>query len=162
MEKLLHCETRAVLKASVAEAFAYLDDFRKLSAHMERPSAMMAGSRMTIEMDATEGRQVGSRVSMRGSMLGMSLALEETVTLREPPFRKAWRTVSTDLLVIGDYELGFELEESGAGAALRVFINYELPAGGLSRWLGRLFGARYARWCTERMAADAALYFADR
>jgi hypothetical protein len=42
---------------------------------------------------------------------------------------------------------------------LRVFIDYALPAGTFGRWLGRLFGASYARWCTGTMAADAAASF---
>lgn len=71
---------------------------------------------------------------MAGTMLGMRFGLVEAVTLREPPLRKAWRTLSTDLLVIGRYELGFELE--------------------------LLFGRSYARWCVARMAVDAARHFA--
>lgn len=153
-------ESSVLLPVTAEAAFAWLDDFRRLSAHMERRSGMMMGSRMRIEIDEGGGRRVGSRVRMSGTMLGMHLALEEMVTLREPPLRKKWRTLDTDLLVIGSYELGFALEPGGPSTRLRVRIDYDLPQRGLARWLGRLLGRRYARWCTERMARDAARHFA--
>jgi hypothetical protein len=155
-----HYETSVPLDASPEAAFAYLDDFRQLSAHMEKPSAMMMGSKMSISTDALEGRAPGSRVHMGGKILAMNLSLDEVVTERQPPLRKAWRTVDAKLLVIGPYQLGFGLSPSGDRSMLRVFIDYALPDGTLGRWLGRLFGAAYARWCTEKMATDAAAHFA--
>jgi hypothetical protein len=140
-------------------AFAHLDDFHKLSAHMEQSSGMMMGSKMSIETDTAGGRAIGSVVSMSGRMLGMQLALKEVVTERTPPMRKAWRTFDTDLLVIGAYQLGFQLKANDSGTALRVFIDYDLPKSGFARWLGRLFGKTYARWCTARMVADAVRHF---
>ena len=114
----LHHETPVVLNAPAEAVFAYLDDFHKLSAHME------------------------------------------VVTEREPPRRKAWQTTGAKLLVIGPYRLGFELAPEGARTRARVFIDYALPDGALTRWLGRLLGGIYARWCTERMAKDALAHFA--
>lgn len=149
-----------MLEAPIDAAFTYLDDFRELSAHMEKSSGMMMGSRMTIEMDEQGGRAVGSKVRMQGKMLGMTLALEEVVTEREPPRLKAWQTVTANLLVIGPYRLGFELEPEGARTRMRVFIDYDFPAGAPARWLGRLFAGAYARWCTGRMGADASKHFA--
>lgn len=154
-----HEETSALLSAPIDSAFAYLDDFHALSAHMERRSLMMAGSRMRIETDNDGGRAVGSHVRMQGRIFGMDLALEEVVTERDAPRRKAWRTLDAKLLVIGQYELGFELTPRGEKTALRVFIDYELPRAGAARWLGRAFGPTYARWCTARMARDASKRF---
>ena len=37
----LHYETRVALNAPVEAEFSYLDDFRQLSAHMEKSSGMM-------------------------------------------------------------------------------------------------------------------------
>jgi hypothetical protein len=155
----LHCETRVLLDATAEQAFPWLDDFRAISAHMEKRSPMMMGSRMRILTDALGGRAVGSRVRMEGRLLGMGLSLEEVVVEREPPMRKAWRTVAARLLVIGDYELGFEIAVQGARSALRVFIDYELPSGWPWRWLGRWLGAHHARWCVEKMARDAERHF---
>ena len=81
------------------------------------------------------------------------------MTERRPPFTKAWQTVDAKLLVIEQYRLGFELSPTGGGSRLRVFIDYDLPQQGIGRWLGKLFGNAYARWCTQRMAHDAAAAF---
>jgi hypothetical protein len=81
-----HYESSVTLAASPETAFVRLDDFRKLSAHMEKPSAMTLGSKMSIS-------------------------------------------------------------------------DYDLPQQGIGRWLGKLFGNAYARWCTKRMASDAAAAF---
>jgi hypothetical protein len=155
----LHYESAVTLNASPETAFAYLDDFRKLSAHMEESSAMMVGSKMKISTDGLDGRTVGSRVRMDGKMLGMALSLEEVVTERQPPFKKAWQTVDAKLMVIGQYQLGFALSPSGDCSLLHVFIDYELPRQGFAHWLGKLFGKTYARWCVERMANDAVAHF---
>lgn len=157
----LHYESAVTLNARPETAFAYLDDFRKLSAHMERSSAMTMGSKMRITTDALDGQAVGSRVRMDGKMLGMALSLEEVVTDRQPPFKKAWQTVDAKLLVIGQYQLGFALTPSGDRSLLRVFIDYELPQRGVTRWLGKLFGKPYARWCVERMVNDASVHFSS-
>lgn len=151
----LHYERTAALNTSLETAFDYLDDFQKLAAHMEQSSGMMMGSAMTISTDEHRGRAVGAKVRMTGKVLGITLGLEEVVTERQPPFRKVWETVSTNLLVIGQYRLGFVLSPTGAGSMLRVSIDYELPTTGLSRWLGRWLGNRYARWCVDRMIDDA-------
>jgi len=156
----LHYEHSALLGASVEQAFAYLDDFRALSAHMEKRSGMMAGSAMQISMDHLGGRAVGSRVRMEGRMLGINLRLEEVVTERNPPLRKVWETVEAALVVIGSYRLGFELSPKAPGATLCVFIDYDLPAGGLARWLAGFLARRYARWCVDRMVGDAVSRFA--
>lgn len=154
-----HCETSVPLDAPPEAAFDYLDDFRHLAAHMEASSPMMMGSAMTITTDALEGRAVGSRVRMNGRMLGMNLSLEEVVTERNPPFDKSWQTENTDLLVIGPYRLGFALRPEGGGSRLRVAMDYRLPETWPGRWLGMLLGGIYARWCTGRMARDAAKHF---
>ena len=154
-----HYETGVLLDATPEIAFAYLDDFRKLSMHMEKSSPMMMGSRMRITGDAGEGRAIGSSIRMEGRVLGLTLSLDEVVIRRNPPWEKAWRTLGAKLVVIGRYELGFVLSARGTRSWLRVFIDYELPATPWGSWLGRLFGGMYARWCVRRMAGDAAAHF---
>jgi hypothetical protein len=150
-----HEEAGAVLAATPAAAFAFLDDHRRLSSHMESSSMMMAGSAMKIETDEFHGQQVGSRIRMAGHALGLTLAVEAVVIERDPPWRKTWETVGRPrLLVIGAYRMGFVIRPDAAGSRVRVWIDYALPKG--SALLGRLFGRVYARWCTARMAHDAA------
>lgn len=155
----LHGESSALLDATVERAFAYLDDFKALSGHMEKRSMAMMGSRMRIDTDALGGRAVGSKVRMAGRVLGLRLSLDEVVMERRPPLAKAWQTVNAKLLVIGDYRLGFDIAPRGAGCAVRVFIDYDLPSGWPGRWLGWLLGRSYAQWCTRKMAQDAARHF---
>jgi hypothetical protein len=156
----LHHETSVLLNAPPDAIFAHLDDPRRLAAHMTRRSWMMAGSRMKVDVDAAQGRAVGSTIRMSGRVLGVHLRLEEIVTERDPPLRKVWQTtVPPRLLVIGPYRLGFEIVPNQAASLLSVFIHYALPDSGVERWLGRMLGTSYARWCTHRMASDATAHF---
>lgn len=154
-----HFESRVHVAASPDELFAELDDQQRLSEHMMKSSAMMAGSAMRFEFDERRGKAIGSRMRLFGKMLGISLEVLEAVTEREPPRRKAWETIGEPrLLVIGAYRMGFVLEPEGDGSSLRVFIDYAEPSGA-ARILGKLLGGLYARWCTRSMAEGAAVLF---
>jgi hypothetical protein len=164
-----HAESHGLLQAPAGRVFALLDDHTRLAAHMSRRSWRMGWGRMDLHLDERAGRAVGSRIRLEGRILGVWLALEEVVTEHTPPTRKVWMTVGTPrLLVIGPYRVGFALAPTGAGVTggaadvvtVIVFIDYALPDRGLPRLLGRLFGHRYARWCTERMVTDARAAFA--
>lgn len=156
----LHREALAEIAADAGAVFAVLDDHRRLSAHMEKPSLMMAGATMTTELDSLRGQAVGSVIRMKGRILGMSLQVEEVVIHHEPPVRKTWETRGQPrLLVIGRYQMGFELSPAAAGTRLRVWIDYSLPSGLAGRWLGKRLGQVYAEWCVTRMVRDAVEFF---
>jgi hypothetical protein len=152
---------RVVHVAAAPEAvFARLDDQTRLAEHMEEPSAMMGGGRMTYKFDAGRGQAVGSHIRMGGSAFGVPLSVDEVVTERAPPARKAWRTEGpVRLLVIGGYAMGFEIAPEAEGARLTVWIDYELPRGPIGGLAGPL-ASLYARWCVNRMADDAVRHFA--
>ena len=153
-------ETTVAVDTTPEALFEDLDDHERLSAHMMKSSAMMAGSKMEIAFDAGGGRAVGSKIRMSGRMLGLRLDLEEVVTEREPPLRKTWETIGEPrLLVIGAYRMGFEIKPSGSGSMLKVFIDYDDAPG---PWivLSKVVGPVYARWCTVNMARGAAQSFA--
>jgi hypothetical protein len=95
-----------------------------------------------------------------GRAFGIRLSVEETVMERVPPFRKVWETDERSrLLVIGPYRMGFEIAPVGPRSHLSVFIDYALPDGFWTRWLGRLVGGWYARWCVRRTVDDAVAHF---
>jgi hypothetical protein len=73
--------------ASPQDVFAFLDDHKRLSAHLEKPSLMMAGARMKTETDSQRGQAIGSLIRMKGRILGIALCVEETVSEYKPPFR---------------------------------------------------------------------------
>ena len=151
-----HHRTEVEVDTDARSLFAQLDDHRRLAAHMEKPSLMMAGATMRVEMDALQGQAVGSVIRVIGHVLGMDLTVEEVVTERVPPLRKTWETRGEPrLLVIGSYRMGFTISPQGKRSHLAVFIEYQLPPRGLSHGLGLLFGRIYAAWCTRRMANDA-------
>ena len=115
---------------------------------------------MTIEVDAGRGQVIGSRIRLSGRAFGIRLFVEEVVTERDPPHRKVWETVGQPrLLVIGHYRMGYDIAPQGRGSQFRVFIDYALPEVAPARWLSRMFGGVYARWCTRRMVNDAVAHF---
>ena len=157
-----HEQCTGHVAAPASRVFARLDDQTLLSAHMSKRSWRMAWGKLETHLDDKRGRAVGSRIALDGRVLGIRLSLVETVIERDPPSRKTWETLGEpQLLVIGPYRMGFVLRGGGGGGAsdLTVAIDYSLPARGVSRFLGRLFGRMYARWCVERMVADARTAF---
>ena len=115
---------------------------------------------METELDDGQGQKVGSRIGLSGRVGGVALTLEEMITERQVPSRKGWETIGTRvLLIIAHYRMGFELTAKGDAAQVRVFIDYSLPTHAPEFWFGRLLGGVYARWCTKKMADDAARHF---
>jgi hypothetical protein len=160
MGALRHFDATATIVTSPSTPFAYLDDPQRLGAHMSQSSWMLLGSTMTYQFDEAEGKAVGAHIRIKGRVLGLALNLDEIVTVREVAARKAWKTVGKPhLLIIGNYEMGFEITPLGKSSQLRIFINYTLPRGP-SRILGWLLSGMYARWCVTRMLSDAIRHFA--
>lgn len=149
-----------LVSTDASTLFAHLDDHARLSRHMERPSLMMAGATMRVETDAALGREIGSKITVVGQVLGLQLRVEEVVTERVPPLKKTWETQGEpDLLVIGAYRMSFTITPEGQRSRLVVLIDYELPPRGVGHWLGVGFARSYAAWCTQRMVADAVAAF---
>lgn len=155
-----HFETTASVLAPAADAFEYLDDPARLTAHLSRSSWMMAGSTMTMETDPASGQSLGSVIRLRGRVLGLTLSVDEVVSERIVPERKVWATIGTpQRLVIGPFRMGFAITDGAATSTVRAWIDYDRPESWPARWLGRLFGKMSARWCTSLMAGDAARQF---
>ena len=158
-----HVESSVFINASAEDVFAFIDDHSRFSSHMNESSWMMGGGRMVVELDEAKGQAVGSHIRLSGRIFGVSLYLDEVVTRREPPTNKVWETVGAPrLLVIGAYSMGVQITPEGAGSRLRVFIDYQLPEGWVTCWLGWVFGGFYAQWCVGQMLAGALRHFAQR
>ncbi len=159
----LHHECSGLVPSPLDQVFAHVDDHRRLSSHMSEPSWRTGWGRMETEVDEGRGQAVGSRIRLSGRVLGVELSVEEVVVERNPPHRKVWETTGAPkLLVIGHYRMSFELAAYGSGSLLGVLIEYALPERAPARWLGRLFGRYYARWCTQQMVDDAVNHFEAR
>lgn len=121
----------------------------------------MMGSRMFTEIDSTQGKAVGSKIIMRGKMIGIPLFVNEEITERIPHFKKTWETRGTQKLVILDqYRMGFLLKPEGnASTKLTVFIDYNIPPSGFKHLLAVPAAKMYAKWCSESMVKDAEAHF---
>lgn len=151
-----HYEESALIQAAPKTLFAFVDNHSNLSSHMGRSSWMMGGGRMKTETDKRGGRAVGSHIRLSGKVLGISLFVDEVITKHSPPRVKTWETVGTPkLLVIGNYRMGLKISDENGISRFRVFIDYELPAAAITRWLGYLFGGVYAKWCVRQMLQSA-------
>jgi hypothetical protein len=161
MELPRHYECSTTVTATAAAVFDYLDDHAQLSSHMTESSWMMGNGKMRIEVDRGGGRQLGSEIRLSGRILGAELSVTERVIERQPPLVKTWQTIGVPrLLIIGHYRMGFRLGVQPGGALLTVFIDYAFPESAPGRWLGRLLGDFYARWCTQQMVEGARRHFA--
>jgi hypothetical protein len=158
-----HQEYRVHIAAPAQTVFNLLDDHRRLTAHMEKPSLMMLGATMKTETDAQHGQAIGSLIQLNGSILGIALYVTEIVREYAPPVRKVWQTRGEPrLLVIGKYRMGFALTPEPGGNQLRIWIDYDTSAAAWLPWLARLLGSGYAKWCVRRMATDAANAFSEK
>jgi len=154
-----HSEGTAQIAASAADVFAFIDDHKRLASHMDKSSWMTGGGRMSVMIDSRRGQAVGSHITMSGRAFGLRIFLDEVVTSHEPPHRKTWETVGAPkLVVVGRYGMGFDIRERGDVSSLRVWIDYDLPP---QRWLGRLFGSAYAKWCVSQMINDTRDHFEE-
>ena len=158
-----HDEAGAHVGVPAAEVFAFLDQHSQLSAHMGKSSWMMGGGRMEMTTDEGKFQKLGSRLRLAGKAFGIAVFLEEVVTEYVAPRAKAWETIGTPkLLVIGNYRMGFDIMDEVAGSHVRVFVDYDLPRGSITRLLGWLLSGLYARWCVKSMAAEAEKRFAPQ
>jgi hypothetical protein len=155
-----HEEARCEVAAPPAAVFEHIDRPERLSAHMSQKSWQLAGSSMSIETDASGGRVPGSRIRLRGRMLGIALAVECVVVTRIPPEIKGWETVGTPrLLVIGPYRMAVRIAPHNGGSRVTIAIDYAMLTGRWERLLAGALGPHYARWCVRQMARDLVLRF---
>lgn len=158
-----HYEETALINSSASSIFAFADDHRNLSSHMNKSSWMMGGGKMETKVDVDKEKKIGSHITMTGDVFGFNLFLDEIITIHEPPYRKEWQTIGKiNLLVIDHYALGFEIIPKATGSKLKVYINYNLPNSWKTQWLGFLFGRMYAKWCVRQMTHGVQEHFEKR
>lgn len=154
-----HEEASVVVPAKPADVFDHVDDHERFYSHVVRLSKVAGG--LALDMDASQGRAVGSRMRLAGTFFGARLALEEVVTRREPPHVKTWETVGEPrFLIVGRYRMSVHVEPEGEGSLLRFALDYDEPRGsGPAR---RALCRSYARTCAREMIALTRKRFARR
>ena len=157
---MLHYEENSIISAKTEDIFAYIDDHKRFSSHMNRSSWMMGGGKMNTWVDKKKGREVGSHIRLDGLVFGIRLSLDEVVTEHQPPYLKAWKTVGNPkLLIIGHYQMKVKIKPQKNTSLMLVSIDYELPKTNI--WLGKLFSGRYAKWCVQQMLKGTSNYFTN-
>lgn len=158
--KIRHYEESRNIAAFPKEIFDFVDNPLNLSKHMEEPRPQMLWGWMKNSPDEKGGREVGSIIIIKGSVLGINIFLKEKIIEREVPIKKTWQTFDKiNLVVIGHYTMGCEITPEGNNSNLKVFIDYELPNSLKTRWLGYLLGNLYAKWCVRQMLNDTKKHF---
>lgn len=156
-------ERSGVLTASPQQIFEFADDPKNFSAHMNKRSWMMLGTKMDTIVDEREFKEVGSHMQMVGNIVGIKLYLDEVVTDRNPNEGKGWKTIpgkeKLKLVVVGDYAMAFRIEEIPEGSNFTVSIDYDLPKNPFNRALGYLMGDMYAHWCVNLMLDGVKQHF---
>ncbi len=156
-----HYHKSIVLSASPEQVFDYADDHSRFSSHMTSSSWMMMGSSMHISTDDKLGREVGSHIFLKGTILGIPMFVDEVVTEHRKPSVKSWKTVNVqNLLIIGDYAMKFDIFPQAHSSLFRVSIDYEQPKK--HKLLGILFGDWYAQWCVQQMLDNAKSIFSRK
>lgn len=147
-----------LINATAQDVFSYVDDHNRFSSHMSQPSWRMGGGSMQVTVDEGRGQKVDSHIHLQGKAFGIVINLDEVVTQYEPPFVKTWETVSEPkLIVVGQYQMGVEIQPKGESSLLNVFVEYDPPKTQV--WLGKLFGRMYAKWCVRQMLKNTYTYF---
>lgn len=158
---MLHYEESSIIHAKAEDIFAYIDDHKRFSSHMNQSSWMMGGGKMDTWVDENKGQKVGSHIRLDGLVFGICLSLDEVVTAHQSPYLKAWKTVGNPkLLIIGHYQMKVEIKPQKNNSLITVSIDYELPKTNV--WLGKLFSGRYAKWCVQQMLNGVSKYFANK
>lgn len=118
-----HYEESAVVNADPQIIFAFADNHKNFSSHMDKSSWMMGGGSMNTHIDDKKFQVVGSHIQMNGNVLGIKLFLDEAVTQHEPPFHKEWQTTGNlNLVVIDHYKLGFNIKPENGSFGFTVYI----------------------------------------
>lgn len=156
-------ERSGVVNASPQQIFEFADDPGNFSAHMNKRSWMMMGSKMYTIVDEREFKQVGSHMQMIGNIVGIKLYLDEVVTQRNLNEGKKWETTQEreklKLVVVGDYAMAFRIEPIAEGSNFTVSIDYNLPQNPFNRALGYIMADPYAHWCVNLMLDGVQKHF---
>ncbi|AKM83538.1 hypothetical protein A2422_01550 [Candidatus Woesebacteria bacterium RIFOXYC1_FULL_31_51] len=159
MKFFKHFEKNIKIKTSPQKIFDYVDNHLNFSSHMNKPSLMMGGGKTKIELDDGKGKIVGSHIKMKGSVFGINIFLDEVITEHNPPYKKTWETIGIpELIIIGNYMMGFEIKKENEGSLFKVFIDYNLPTKVFNKILEYFLSGFYAKWCVDQIIKSTVIF----
>ena len=133
-----------------------MDDINNVGWHMSGESSMsMMRSRLMLEViDDREG--IGATYRWRGSVMGMTIDIKETVTKWIAGREKTWRTVEKPkMIVMSGYVMHLLLTPTQKGTNVMFEIEYSIPKTPWGWIVGMLLAKKYVRWCLQRACEDA-------
>lgn len=144
------------IMASPEKVFAHLDDINNVGWHMSEKSSMpMMGSRLKLEV-IDDKKGVGATYRWKGSVMGMTVDIQETVTKWVRDGEKTWQTIGKPkMIVMSGYTMHLSLTGTDKGTRVVFEIDYSLPKTPWGWIIGKLLARRYAKWCLQRACEDA-------
>lgn len=153
MKALTRKETYAATPAAV---FNTLDDLGVSGMHMTESSAMMMGSKLTLQFLTRNKTGRGSIYRWTGKMMGLPMDFTVEVTQWIDGREKVWETIGPAKMILYSwYRMNLVVSKAPGGAEASLSITYEKPKGLFNRILCFLFANLYCHWCLRKMLGDA-------
>lgn len=154
--KVFHFSQTIQINKKVAQVFAYIDDIHNTGWHMEKSSMPMMGSKMTVETISEQKSGLGATYRWTGKVMGLRIDFTETITRWVKNKERVWQTIGDpQIIIMGNYVMGFFLKPILESTQLTFEIDYELPKPLFWSLVGRLLSPWYSRWCLSNMCNDA-------
>lgn len=144
------------IHAPVSAVFSHVDDIRNTGWHMTESSMPLMGSKLNLEIISKKPTGLGATYRWYGKVMGLTMDFTETVTQWERNRARVWKTIGKPrIIIMGNYEMWFNLKPVGDKTRLTFGIAYDLPRSFFWKIVGLLLAAPYSRWCLRNMCRDA-------
>jgi len=145
------------------KVFAHMDDINNVGWHMSGEiSTPMMGSRLNLET-INDRKGAGATYKWKGSVMGMAIGIEETITKWTRNKEKTWQTIGKPkMIVMSEYTMHLLLTPTERGTKVLFEIDYSLPRTPWGWIMGILLARKYAKWCLRRACEDAKRAFEAR
>lgn len=142
-----------LVSASPEQVFAFLDDPRKVGAHMQGGGM---GVKLRLETLSENFTGVGATHRWHGKAVGLKIDYTTVVEKWTMNKERASHTIGIPRMVImSGFNMRWTLVPGNGGTRIEIDFEYSLPKSWVGRALGRLLGRRYGDWCLNMILADA-------
>lgn len=144
------------INAAPDKVFATIDDLGVTGMHMTKSSAMMMGSKLTLEYLTTNHTGLGSKYRWTGKMMGIKMDFTVEVTKWIEGVEKVWETIGEAKMIIYSwYRMNLLVKPLTSGNEAVLSITYEKPKGWFAKIISFFFADWYCNWCLKNMLGDA-------
>ena len=147
---------KLLINASTDAVFEALNDLGITGMHMSKSSAMMIGSRLTLEYLTDHHRGLGTKYRWSGTMLWLKMDFMVEVTKWSRGREKTWETIGESKMIIYSwYRIRLSIKPNVGGSEAELSISYEKTHNRLARIISLLLADWYCNWCLKHMLQDA-------